>query len=42
MTKLGFVRPQRKIPDFDVGREKGTFLEAKKYFTDPRTSVETT
>ena len=30
-----------KIPAFDVGREKGTFMEAKKYFADPRTSVET-
>ena len=28
-----------KIPAFDVGREKGTFMEAKKYFADPRTSV---
>ena len=31
-----------KIPAFDVGREKGTFMEAKKYFVDPRTSVATT
>ena len=31
-----------KIPAFDVGREKGTFMEAKKYFADPRTSVATT
>ena len=31
-----------KIPAFDVGREKGTFMEAKKYFVDPRTSKETT
>ena len=30
-----------KIPAFDVGREKGTFMEAKKYFADPRTSVAT-
>ena len=32
----------KKIPAFDVGREKGTFMEAKKYFSDPRTSVATT
>ena len=31
-----------KNPSFDVGREKGTFLEAKKDFVDPRTSVATT
>ena len=31
-----------KIPAFDVGREKGTFMEAKKDFADPRTSVATT
>ena len=31
-----------KIPVFDVGREKGTFMEAKKDFAEPRTSVETT
>ena len=31
-----------KIPAFDVGREKGTFMEAKKDFVDPRTSVATT
>ena len=30
-----------KIPSFDVGREKGTFMEAKKDFSDPRTSVAT-
>ena len=30
-----------KIPAFDVGREKGTFMEAKKDFADPRTSVAT-
>ena len=28
-----------KIPAFDVGREKGTFMEAKKDFADPRTTV---
>ena len=28
-----------KIPAFDVGRERGTFMEAKKDFADPRTSV---
>ena len=32
----------KKIPAFDVGREKGTFMEAKKYFADPSTSVATT
>ena len=31
-----------KSPAFNVGREKGTFMEAKKYFADPRTSVATT
>ena len=31
-----------KIPAFDVGREKGTFMEAKKDFADLRTSVATT
>ena len=31
-----------KIPAFDVGREKGTFMEAKQDFADPRTSVATT
>ena len=31
----------QKIPSFDVGREKGTFMEAKKDFADPRTSVAT-
>ena len=30
-----------KIPILDVGREKGTFMEAKKYFADPRTLVTT-
>ena len=30
-----------QIPAFDVGREKGTFMEAKKDFADPRTSIET-
>ena len=30
-----------KIPTFDVGREKGTFMEAKKDFADPRTLVAT-
>ena len=31
-----------KIPSFDVGREKETFMEAKQDFADPRTSVATT
>ena len=31
-----------KILAFDVGREKRTFMEAKKYFAGPRTSVATT
>ena len=31
-----------KIPAFDVGREKGTLMEAKKDFADPRTSVANT
>ena len=31
-----------KILAFDVGREKGTFMEAKKDFADTRTSVATT
>ena len=31
-----------KIPIFDVGREKGTFMEAKKDFADSRTSVAAT
>ena len=31
-----------KIPVFDVGREKGTFMEAKKEFADSRTSVAST
>ena len=31
-----------KILAFDVGKEKGTIMEAKKYFADMRTSVETT
>ena len=30
-----------KIIAFDVGREKGTFMEAKKDFVDLRTSVAT-
>ena len=30
-----------KIPIFDVGREKVTFMEAKKYFAEPRTLVAT-
>ena len=28
-----------KIPTFDVGREKETFMEAQKDFADPGTSV---
>ena len=28
-----------KIPTFDVEREKGTFMEGKKDFADPSTSV---
>ena len=28
-----------KVPTFDVGREKETFMEAKKYFADLSTSV---
>ncbi len=28
-----------KVPAFDVRREKYTFLEARKDFTDPRTST---
>ena len=28
-----------KVPTFDVGREKETFMEAKKDFADPSTSV---
>ena len=28
-----------KFPTFDVGREKETFMEAKKYFADLSTSV---
>ena len=28
-----------KVPTFDVGREKETFMEAKKYFVDPSTAV---
>ena len=31
-----------KILAFNVGREKGTFMEARKYFANPRTSVATT
>ena len=31
-----------KIPAFDVGREKGTFMEAKRDFDDPRTLVAAT
>ena len=31
-----------KILALDVGREKGTFMEAKKDFVDPRKSVATT
>ena len=31
-----------KIPSFNVGREKGKFMEAKKYFADPTTSVAAT
>ena len=31
-----------KIPAFNVGREKGTFMEAKKDFADLRTLVATT
>ena len=31
-----------KIPAFDVGREKGTFMEAKKDFVDSKTSVAAT
>ena len=32
-------RAPEKIPAFDVKREKETFMEAKKYFADPSTSV---
>ena len=32
----------KKSPSFNVGREKGKFMEAKKDFADPRTSVATT
>ena len=28
-----------KVPTFDVGREKETFMEAKKDFVDPSTAV---
>ena len=28
-----------KVPTFDVGREKETFMEARKDFADPSTSV---
>ena len=28
-----------KVPAFDIEREKETFMEAKKYFADPSTSV---
>ena len=31
-----------KILAFDVGREKGTFMESKKDFADPGTSIATT
>ena len=37
-----FRKTPEKISAFDVGREKGTFMEDKKYFADPRTSVATT
>ena len=36
------LKTPEKIPVFDVGREKGTFMEAKKDFVEPITSVETT
>ena len=35
-------KTREKIPAFDVGREKGTFMEARQDFADPRTSVATT
>ena len=31
-----------KVPSFDVGIEKETCMEAKKYFAEPRTLLETT
>ena len=31
-----------KVPTFDVGREKETFMEAKKYFIDPSTAAAST
>ena len=41
-NKAWVRKTPEKIPAFDVGREKGTFMEAKKDFADPRTSVATT
>ena len=32
-----FHKTPEKIPTFDVGREKETFMEAKKDFADPST-----
>ena len=37
-----FRKTPEKIPAFDVGREKGTFMEAKKDFADLRTSIAST
>ena len=41
-SKAWVRKTPEKIPAFDVGREKGTFMEAKKDFADPRTSEATT
>ena len=41
-VKAWVCKTPEKIPAFDVGREKGTFMEAKKDFADLRTSVATT
>ena len=38
-TKARVHKTLEKILVFDVGREKGTFMEAKKDFADPSPSV---
>ena len=39
LDEAWFRKILEKIPTFDVGREKETFMEAKKNFADPSTSV---
>ena len=42
LMRLRSARPQKKSQPFNVNREKETFMEARKYFVDPKTPVATT